>query len=329
MIDACQLPDDRADVDPARPSPGSPAIVTPASSPSLGGQKKACGPAAGCRVDCTTANNAVSGISPAVTCGSTSRSRSGAWPVGAVALRSRSSSPSWRTIPSTPKRFAFYVGRRCRASPTRDIAKELRLDGHTVKAMKQQDLREQLPRARTPGPQVIGLDEVSIKKDHTYRIVIRDLVGQRPIWFGGRDRSEASPDQFYAGPGLGLRKAAGFRLVVMDMWKPFRLATARHAPLASFPFDKVPRPTPSERRARPVPQARIRARVRAAASVHHAAEVHLAAASREPDLSGAAGRSRLCFPPTSVRTLLQRHAYDPGTKNTSASKSSPACCLML
>src|SRR5207245_10445253 len=55
MIDACQLPDDRADVDPARPSPGSSAIVTPASSPSLGGQKKACAPAAGCSVDCTTA----------------------------------------------------------------------------------------------------------------------------------------------------------------------------------------------------------------------------------------------------------------------------------
>src|SRR3972149_6168499 len=93
------------------------------------------------------------------------------------------------------KRFAFYVGRRCRASPIRDVAKELRLDWHTVKALEQQYMREQLRRGGPPGPRVIGLDEVSIKKGHTYRIVVSDLVRHRPIWFGGTDRSEASLDQ--------------------------------------------------------------------------------------------------------------------------------------
>ena len=53
---------------------------------------------------------------------------------------------------------------------------------------------------------------------------------------GATDRSEASLDQFYT--WLGPRKAARIRLVVMDMWKPFRLATARHAPQASILFDK-------------------------------------------------------------------------------------------
>src|SRR5439155_24232350 len=64
-------------------------------------------------------------------------------------------------------------------------------DWHTVKALEQQYMREQLRRAGTPGPRVIGLDEVSIKKGHTYRIVVSDLIRQRPIWFGGTDR------QFY------------------------------------------------------------------------------------------------------------------------------------
>jgi transposase len=114
------------------------------------------------------------------------------------------------------KRFAFYVGRRCRASPIRDVAQELRLDWHTVKALEQQYMREQLRRAGTPGPRVIGLDEVSIKKGHTSRIVVSDLVRHRPIWFGGQDRSEASLDQFYA--WLGARKTARIRLVVMDLW---------------------------------------------------------------------------------------------------------------
>ena len=36
------------------------------------------------------------------------------------------------------KRFAFFVGRRCRASPIRAVAKELALDWKTVKALDNQ-----------------------------------------------------------------------------------------------------------------------------------------------------------------------------------------------
>jgi transposase len=70
-----------------------------------------------------------------------------------------------------------------------------------------------------PGPKVIGIDEISIRKGHSYRIVVSDLIRRRPIWFGGMDRSEASMDQFYE--WLGEKKAHGIRLAVMDMWKSF------------------------------------------------------------------------------------------------------------
>ena len=95
------------------------------------------------------------------------------------------------------KRFSFYVGRRCRASSIKDVAKELRLDWHTVKELEKQYMREQLRLVGTPGPKNIGIDEVSIRKGHTYRIVVSDLARERPIWFGGVDRSEASMDAFY------------------------------------------------------------------------------------------------------------------------------------
>ena len=42
--------------------------------------------------------------------------------------------------------------------------------------------------------------------------------------------------QFYA--WLGSRKRSRIRLAVMDMWKPFRLATHAHAPQAAILFDK-------------------------------------------------------------------------------------------
>ena len=94
------------------------------------------------------------------------------------------------------------------------MAKELALDWHTVKALEMQYMEAQLARVGRPGPLVIGIDEIAIRKGHTYRIVVSDLRRGRPIWFGGDDRSEASMAQFYA--WLGARKSARIRLAVMD-----------------------------------------------------------------------------------------------------------------
>ena len=138
--------------------------------------------------------------------------------------------------PLYTKRFAFYVGRRCRSATVKDVAKELHLDWHALKELDKQYMAAQLARAGTPGPKAIGIDEISIRKGHTYRIVVSDLIRGRPIWFGGQDRSEASMVQFY--DWLGPKKSAGIRLAVMDMWKPFRNATTGKAPQAAILFDK-------------------------------------------------------------------------------------------
>ena len=134
------------------------------------------------------------------------------------------------------KRFALYVGRRCRSGTIRDVAAELRLDWQTVKRLEMDYMREQIRRVGTPGPKVIGIDEISIRKGHTYRIVVSDLERRRPIWFGGDDRSEASMDQFYR--FLGKKKTKRIRLAVMDMWKAFRNSTQQNAPQAAILFDK-------------------------------------------------------------------------------------------
>lgn len=138
--------------------------------------------------------------------------------------------------PFYTKRFAYYVGRRCRSATIKDIAAELKLDWHAVKELEKQYMVAQLAKAGRPGPKVIGIDEVSISKRHTYRIVVSDLVRQRPIWFGGEDRSQASMGQFYE--WLGKRKSQHIGLAVMDMWKPFRKATQACAPNAAILFDK-------------------------------------------------------------------------------------------
>ena len=128
------------------------------------------------------------------------------------------------------------MGQRCRQATIKDIALELKLDWDTVKTLEKQYMRAQLVNAGTPGPKAIGIDEISIRKGHTYRIVVSDLIRRRPIWFGGCDRSEASMAMFF--DALGKKKSAQIRLAVMDMWKPFRNATRAHAPQAAILFGK-------------------------------------------------------------------------------------------
>jgi transposase len=136
------------------------------------------------------------------------------------------------------KRFAVFVGRRCRAATIQDVARELHLEWKTVKELDKQYRQEQWRRGGTPAPRVLGIDEIAIRKGHTYRIVVSDLVRRRAIWFGGKDRSEESLDLFYT--WLGATKSQRIRLVVMDMWKAFQNSPrkAGHAPQAAILFDK-------------------------------------------------------------------------------------------
>jgi len=96
--------------------------------------------------------------------------------------------------------------------------------------------RTNLPLMGVPGPTAIGIDEISIKKGHTYRVVVSDLVRRRPIWFGGVDRSEQSMDLFYE--WLEAKKTAGIQLAVMDMWRAFESSTVKQAPQAAILYDK-------------------------------------------------------------------------------------------
>ena len=83
-------------------------------------------------------------------------------------------------------------GTQNNAALIKAVAEELHLDWNTVKDAGEAVHAEQLrPRRARPGPTVIGIDEISIRKGHTYRIVVSDLLRRRPIWFGGTDRSES------------------------------------------------------------------------------------------------------------------------------------------
>src|SRR5262249_6597424 len=51
----------------------------------------------------------------------------------------------------------------------RRTARKLHLDWETVKELEKQYMAAQLARAGTPAPKVIAIDEIAIRKGHTYR----------------------------------------------------------------------------------------------------------------------------------------------------------------
>ena len=66
--------------------------------------------------------------------------------------------------------------------------------------------RAQLAQAGCPGPKLIGIDEISIRKGHSYRIVVSDLIRGRAIWFGGQQAAQyCLPAEGVLRPALELR----------------------------------------------------------------------------------------------------------------------------
>ena len=140
------------------------------------------------------------------------------------------------TNPRYTQRFARHVGLLCRDMPNTAVAAIEHLHHSTVKDLDTRYRQQQLARAGTPAPRVIGVDEIAIRKGHTYRIVVSDLDRARPIWFGGQGRREEDFDQFLA--ALGAKRTDRLQLAVMDMGRPFRNSLERNAPHARIVFDK-------------------------------------------------------------------------------------------
>ena len=130
----------------------------------------------------------------------------------------------------------MQIGGLCRVMTIQDVARLMHLRWPAVRDFDKIHMREQLHVAGDQKPRIIGIDEISIKKGHSYRIVVSDLVARRAVWFGGKSRTESDMDLFHA--FLGKQNSRKIKLAVMDMWKPFRVSTQRHAPKAAILFDR-------------------------------------------------------------------------------------------
>ena len=135
------------------------------------------------------------------------------------------------------KRFEEAVGKMAREMALTEVAKHHRISWDQAWRMELEYMR-QLVKKRPPAAniRVIGVDEISVRRGHTYRVVVADLDEQRPIWIGGTGRTKEDMDLFFA--EIGVERSKTIELAVMDMWKAFRNSTHEHAPQARLVFDK-------------------------------------------------------------------------------------------
>jgi len=134
------------------------------------------------------------------------------------------------------KQFANYVGKLCHSMTNKAVADLLHLTEHTVKDLDILYMQQLLAKTPLCAPRVIGIDEVSIRKGHNYRIIVSDIERGRPIWVGGAGREEKDMDTFFV--FLGTKKTKKIQLAVMDMWRAFLNSTNKNAPQAAILFDK-------------------------------------------------------------------------------------------
>ena len=91
--------------------------------------------------------------------------------------------------PSMPSALPTTLGGAVVRPPSRTLPRNSGFTGRRSKTLEKQYIGRELARVGAPGPKAIGIDEVPIRKGHTYRIWC-DLIRGRPIWFGGEDRKE-------------------------------------------------------------------------------------------------------------------------------------------
>ena len=134
------------------------------------------------------------------------------------------------------KRFAIEIGQCCRDSTNKAVARKFALHEHTVKELDKQYMISCLAKLPKMSPTILGVDEIAIRKGHRYRIIVSDLILERPIWVGDEGRKEADFQPFF--DELGENKSKKIQLAVMDMWPAFRNALEKNCPNADILYDK-------------------------------------------------------------------------------------------
>jgi transposase len=132
------------------------------------------------------------------------------------------------------KRLALYIHELCKMLTVQDVANHLGLDWKTVKNIDKSFLEEKYRATDYSDLTILAVDEIAVKKGHTYMTVVLDYLSGRIVWMDNERKAETLKKFFEKMPEDKLQKLTA---IAMDMWDPYIKAVREKAPHVSIVFD--------------------------------------------------------------------------------------------
>ena len=131
-------------------------------------------------------------------------------------------------------RLAQYIYDLCKIMTVHDVAEHLDLDPKTIKSIDKSFLEKSFGWTDCHDLRVLAIDEIALRKGHSYMTVVMDFFSGRVIWMG-ENRDKETLDKFFA--EMTDKQKQGIEAVAMDMWEPFINRVRHYCPDAKIVFD--------------------------------------------------------------------------------------------
>lgn len=132
-------------------------------------------------------------------------------------------------------RLAAYAAALCELGMSvQAVARHLDLDPKTVKAIDKAALQVTFGETRYEGLQRLAIDEIAVRKGHSYMTVVLDYDTGRVVWMG-EGRQIETLDKFFTDMPENVRN--GIRAVAIDMWEPYINSIRKWCLNADIVFD--------------------------------------------------------------------------------------------
>ena len=132
------------------------------------------------------------------------------------------------------KRFACYIHDLCKILTVQDVARHCNLDWKAVKAIDKTFLEKEFGQTDYSDLTILAVDEISIRRGHTYMTVVLDYLTGRVVWIGKGRKAETFM-QFFE--GMTDDQIEKLEAIAMDMWDPYIKAVETKAPHVKIVFD--------------------------------------------------------------------------------------------
>ena len=132
------------------------------------------------------------------------------------------------------RRLARYIYQLCRIMTVLEVARHLDIDWKTVKNIDKFYLERDYGQPDLNGLRILAVDEISIRKGHSYLTVVLDYLTGRVVYIG-KKRKAKTLKRFFNKLSISQRKR--IEAVAMDMWDPYIKAVKDKLPNARIVFD--------------------------------------------------------------------------------------------